>query len=78
MKDVNISDQTKYSVEDADITLQLKLHFENELKEQESLGLYKEIELPLLDVLTKMEIQGINIDVDCLKNQSKEIEIIIN
>ena len=74
LKDINISDQTKYSVEDADITLQLKSNFEQELEKQESLDLYKKIELPLLDVLTKMEIQGINIDVDCLKNQSEKIK----
>ena len=74
LKDINISDQTKYSVEDADITLQLKSNFEQELQKQESLDLYKKIELPLLDVLTKMEIQGINIDVDCLKNQSEKIK----
>ena len=73
MKEVKISDQIEYSVEDANITLQLKTHFESELKEQKSIDLYKNIELPLLNVLTKMEIQGININIDCLKIQSKEI-----
>ena len=63
MKEVKISDQIEYSVEDANITLQLKTHFESELKEQKSIDLYKNIELPLLNVLTKMEIQGININL---------------
>ena len=78
MKEIDISNQTEYSVEDADVTLQLKLHFENELKDQKSIDLFKKIEIPLLDVLTKMEIQGINIDVYCLKYQSKEIKKDLN
>ena len=73
MKEVKISDQTEYSVENADIILQLKTHLESDLKEQKSIDLYNNIELPLLNVLTKMEIQGINININCLKIQSKEI-----
>ncbi len=33
MRDVSLEKQTEYAVEDADITLQLKQHFEPELKE---------------------------------------------
>jgi DNA polymerase I len=33
MRDVPLDKQTEYAVEDADITLQLKKHFEPELKE---------------------------------------------
>ena len=78
IKEIDISDQAEYSVEDADLTLQLKLHFENELKNQKSIDLFKKIEIPLLDVLTKMEIQGINIDINSLKNQSKKINKDLN
>jgi len=74
MKDVEILDQTEYSLEDANITLQLKVPFENELKKQKSIDLFKNLELPLLNVLTKMEIQGINIDVNCLKALSGKIK----
>jgi len=78
IKEIDISDQTEYSIEDADLTLQLKLHFENELKNQKSIDLFKKIEIPLLDVLTKMEIQGINIDINSLKKQSKKINKDLN
>ena len=78
IKEIDISDQTEYSVEDADLTLQLKLHFENQLKKQKSIDLFKKIEIPLLDVLTKMEIQGINIDINSLKKQSKKINKDLN
>ena len=78
IKEIDISDQTEYSVEDADLTLQLKLHFENQLKNQKSIDLFKKIEIPLLDVLTKMEIQGINIDINSLKKQSKKINKDLN
>ncbi len=78
IKDFDISSQTEYLVENADITLQLKLHFENILKDEKSIDLFKNIEIPLLNVLTKMEIQGINIDVNCLKSQSREIKKDLN
>ena len=32
MREVSIKDQTEYAVEDADITFQLKSHFEKEMK----------------------------------------------
>ena len=38
MRDIPLHDQTEYAVEDADITLQLKYHFE---KEMELAGTYK-------------------------------------
>ena len=78
IKDFDISSQTEYLVENADIALQLKLHFENILKDEKSIDLFKKIEIPLLNVLTKMEIQGINIDVNCLKSQSSEIKKNLN
>jgi len=31
MRDIPLNDQTEYAVEDADITLQLKEHFDEEL-----------------------------------------------
>ena len=34
MREVSIEDQTEYAVEDADITFQLKSHFEKEMKKQ--------------------------------------------
>ena len=78
MRDVPIKDQTEYAVEDADITLQLKKHFIEELKKGNVIKLFNEIELPLVSVLTAMEIEGINLNTDFLKELSIHLTDDIN
>lgn len=73
MRDVPVDDQTEYAVEDADVTLQLKQHFEKELDEAGTRKLFDEIEIPLLRVLAAMEVEGINLDVDFLKSLSGDL-----
>ncbi|MGB0949351.1 MAG: DNA polymerase I, partial [Marinirhabdus sp.] len=75
MRDVPINEQTEYAVEDADITLQLKEHFSSELKEANTQKLFSEIEVPLLQVLADMELEGINLNEDFLKQLSKQLEV---
>mgnify|MGYP005990078063 CR=1 FL=1 len=70
MRVVPIAEQTEYAVEDADITLQLKEHFTKELSEGNLTKLFNDVELPLVTVLTAMEIEGINLNVDFLKELS--------
>jgi DNA polymerase-1 len=74
MRDVPIDKQTEYAVEDADITLQLKEHFQTELSEAKTQKLFDEIEVPLLRVLADMELEGINLDKDFLKGLSTELD----
>ena len=78
MRDVPIKDQTEYAVEDADITLQLKKHFIEELKKGNVIKLFNEIELPLVSVLTAMEIEGINLNTEFLKALSTHLTDDIN
>ena len=78
MRDVPIKDQTEYAVEDADITLQLKKHFIEELKKGNVIKLFNKIELPLVSVLTAMEIEGINLNTDFLKKLSIHLTDDIN
>ncbi|WP_299115708.1 DNA polymerase I [uncultured Winogradskyella sp.] len=73
MREVPIEKQTEYAVEDADITLQLKEHFEKELGEANTKKLFDEIEVPLLRVLATMELEGINLDKDFLNSLSEEL-----
>lgn len=73
MRDVPVEEQTEYAVEDADITLQLKQHFEKELTEAGTRKLFDEIEIPLLRVLAAMEVEGINLDVAFLKSLSGDL-----
>jgi DNA polymerase-1 len=75
MRDVPLEEQTEYAVEDADITLQLKEHFEKELGEANTQKLFDEIELPLLRVLADMELEGINLDEDFLKGLSIDLDV---
>lgn len=74
MRDVEIEKQTEYAVEDADITFQLKEHFEKELGEANTQKLFDEIEVPLLRVLAAMELEGINLDHQFLKNLSDQLD----
>ena len=74
MRDVDVEKQTEYAVEDADVTFQLKEHFENELGEANTQKLFDEIEVPLLRVLADMELEGINLDEEFLKKLSKELD----
>ena len=73
MRVVPINDQTEYAVEDADITLQLKEHFTKELESGNVTKLFNEVELPLVSVLTAMEIEGINLNTDFLKELSVDL-----
>ena len=70
MREVSLEQQTEYAVEDADITLQLKEYFHEEMSTAKTLELYQKVELPLVSVLTNMECEGINLDVSFLKSLS--------
>ena len=70
MRVVPIAEQTEYAVEDADVTLQLKEHFTKELESGNVTKLFSDIELPLVSVLTAMEIEGINLNSNFLKELS--------
>lgn len=73
MRDVPLEKQTEYAVEDADITLQLKEHFQNELGEASTQKLFDDIEIPLLRVLAAMELEGINLDKEFLNSLSEDL-----
>ena len=70
MRVVPIAEQTEYAVEDTDVTLQLKEHFTKELESGNVTKLFSDIELPLVSVLTAMEIEGINLNSNFLKELS--------
>ena len=74
MRDVPLDQQTEYATEDADITWQLKEHFEKELGKNEQRALLDKVELPLVRVLAAMELAGISIDVPYLNEMSKVLQ----
>jgi len=73
MRDVDIKLLTEYAAEDADITLQLKLIFEPQLKVAGSQKLFDEIEMPLVPVLAAMEAEGVKLDTPALHIYSEEL-----
>lgn len=73
MREVDVEIQTEYAVEDADVTWQLKQIFEKELEKNNLTKLFQEIEIPLVNVLAKMEIEGINLDIDFLNSLSADL-----
>ena len=74
VRDVPIDQQTEYAAEDADITWQLKEHFEKELGKNEQRALLDKVELPLVRVLAAMELAGISIDVPYLNEMSNVLQ----
>lgn len=70
MRDVELDKIKEYAAEDADITLQLKKVFEPMLKEAGADKLAREIENPLVYVLSEMEYEGVKIDQQALNDYS--------
>ena len=64
----------EYAAEDADVTMKLQQVLWEKLSKEPTLEkLFKEMELPLLSVLSRMERGGVLIDSDALFLQSNEI-----
>ena len=61
----------EYAAEDADVTLRLKNKLEPELKRFECEDLFYNIEMPLMPVLAEMEMNGVCLDTDSLKETSE-------
>jgi DNA polymerase-1 len=62
-----------YACEDADYTLRLKEVFQPELVEHELEGLFRDLEMPLVPVLARMEANGIRIDVPFFRKMNEEL-----
>ncbi len=71
MRDLAPIDIYEYAAEDADVTLKLRNILIDKLKEAEVENLFYDIEMPLMPVLAEMEIGGVRIDTDSLKETSK-------
>lgn len=79
MRDIEIERVKDYACEDADVTFRLKPFLEKELEDEEVKGLFYDLEMPLLRVLSEMEVAGVRIDVEALKAYSlKLVDLIEN
>ena len=75
MRSVDVNLIKDYAAEDADVTIQLKNHFAPLLKENEVEKLFDEVEVPLIKVLANIEREGINLDVNALRDFSAQLQI---
>ena len=69
-----MDDATRYAAEDAEITLRLHRVLREKLAAEPALqSVYRQIEMPLVPVLARVEDNGVLIDVDALRKQSAEL-----
>ena len=73
MKDIAVDRVYPYACEDADITFQLKEILEQKLKDTNTYDLFRQVEMPLVEVLMQMEKNGVSLDVPFLEEMSREI-----
>ncbi|MBC3792543.1 DNA polymerase I [Spirosoma utsteinense] len=74
MRDVDVQKVVEYAGEDADITLQLKEAFAPRLEKDNLHKLFDQVEMPLVQVLTDLELEGITLDTNALAELSATLE----
>lgn len=73
MRSVPLEQIKEYAVEDADVTLQLRSVFEPVLVETQTMKLFSDIEMPLIPVLSAMEMAGVKLDSKALNDFSGQL-----
>ena len=71
---VGLDEACRYAAEDADVTLRLHHALQPQLQATPSLdSVYRDIEMPLVPVLTRIEANGVHIDMAELRRQSQDL-----
>ncbi|MBT7478795.1 MAG: DNA polymerase I [Gammaproteobacteria bacterium] len=74
--EVPIAQAAPYAAEDAEVTLRLhQTLWPRLLEESEREQLFRQVEMPLLEVLGKIERNGVKVDVSMLQRQSQELAL---
>jgi len=74
MREVPLQIIKDYTCEDADLTWQLYLLLYEKLKKLNLINLAENIEFPLIKVLSDMEISGVKLDTEALKQYGSDLE----
>ena len=74
LRDITVAEQTNDAAEDADITFQLYELFAPQLKKESLEDLFYKVEMPLMTVLAKMELRGVELDEAWLAKESLDLE----
>ncbi len=72
---VPVDQACDYACEDADVTWRLARVFHPLLRERDLVQLFDDVELPLIEVLARMEMAGVAIDVAVFDELRREIEV---
>jgi len=73
---VGLDEAGRYAAEDADITLRLHRVLQPQLLAVPTLdGVYRDIEMPLVPVLARIEANGVHIDMAELRRQSQDLSV---
>ena len=73
---VPLEEAGPYAAEDADVTLRLHAFFTSRLAERSGPErVYREIEMPLVPVLSAMERRGVQVDAERLRGLSEELAV---
>lgn len=78
MRDLPPGDVYEYACEDADVTLRLKNSLHDELVRNDAIQLFEEVEMPLVRVLAAMELTGVRIDTETLRETSELFTLRMN
>ncbi len=73
LDEINLESVAQYSCEDADWTFRLVEKLEKKLKQEKLFKLFKQIEMPLIPILLKMENNGFKIDIKYLQKLNRKI-----
>ncbi|MFO7850551.1 MAG: DNA polymerase I [Spirochaetia bacterium] len=71
---VSVGEATDYAAEDADVTYRLYELFLPELKGQGQESLFYDMEMPLIPILAQMELRGVTLVSEPLKQYSRELD----
>jgi DNA polymerase-1 len=72
--EVPIDEAASYAADAVTIIFELKEILFNKLKEENLMGVYSNIEMPLIQVLADMEEAGVKVDTERLSHIAKELE----
>ncbi len=74
-KFVELAPATTYAAEDADVTLRIYEHLRPRLAHEHLLSVYETLERPMPGVLVEMELAGIKVDPDRLRQLSNDFSV---
>jgi DNA polymerase-1 len=73
MAEVPIEQAAPYAAADAEVVLRLVPELKDELKERRGSALFNDLEMPLVNVLANMEMEGVALDTGFLNQMSSEL-----